>query len=77
MRFFYPCFVEPENIEERIPHKVDCVVSEWSSWSPCTATCGVGHMTRTRTILVQPLNDGGRCPRRLKKRRICHMTECV
>ena len=31
---------------------VDCVVSRWSQWSPCSASCGRGFKTKTRTILV-------------------------
>lgn len=36
--------------------RVDCVVSEWSDWTACSATCGLGHRERTRRVLV---SDGG------------------
>jgi hypothetical protein len=40
----------------------DCVVSAWSSFSACSATCGSGTVTHTRTI-VQPASNGGLpCP---------------
>lgn len=29
---------------------VDCVLSEWSYWSECSADCGSGVTKRTRTV---------------------------
>jgi hypothetical protein len=40
---------------------VDCVVSQWSSFSPCSAACGIAHKTRTRTVITPPAN-GAVCP---------------
>jgi hypothetical protein len=40
----------------------DCVVSGWSGFSACSATCGTGTQTRTRTISVNPRNGGAACP---------------
>ncbi|KOX70908.1 Spondin-1 [Melipona quadrifasciata] len=33
-----------------IPKPVHCRVSSWSHWSPCSVTCGIGHVTSYRTI---------------------------
>ncbi|EDV19784.1 uncharacterized protein TRIADDRAFT_61837 [Trichoplax adhaerens] len=38
----------------------DCVVSEWTEWSPCS--CNTTHTTRKRAILQQPQNNGKKCP---------------
>ena len=39
--------------------KVDCVLSNWSHWSPCTVSCGGGQRSRSR-IIEQEAGWGGR-----------------
>ncbi len=43
------------------PCPINCVVSEWSEWSACSAECGGGTQTRTRTVII-PAQYGGTCP---------------
>lgn len=40
------------------PCVLNCEVSNWSKWSTCTASCGGGTTSRSRTILVHPANGG-------------------
>lgn len=42
--------------------KVNCVVSDWSPLSTCSATCGGGVQIQTRSIITEPKNGGTPCP---------------
>ncbi|XP_014250507.1 spondin-1-like isoform X2 [Cimex lectularius] len=41
--------------------KRNCVVSNWTSWSPCRP-CVNGTKTKVRKIVKRPLNGGRKCP---------------
>lgn len=41
---------------------VPCLVSEWSSWSSCSQTCGIGESRRQRRVLQHARGGGRPCP---------------
>jgi len=40
---------------------VACEVSDWSGWSGCSATCGIGQAQRARSVTREPKNGGTPC----------------
>jgi len=54
---------------------IDCQVNAWSAWSACSATCGGGQQTRTRTVKVKVANGGNACPP-LVESQACHKHAC-
>lgn len=44
-----------------IPCPLDCVLSEFSMWTPCSKTCGMGLQNRIRVVLAPPLFGGAAC----------------
>ncbi|XP_077292585.1 spondin-1-like [Arctopsyche grandis] len=56
--------------------QIDCVLSQWSPWSPCTETCGSRAVKqRTRRILRAPSGRGARCGVRLDRLN-CELMPC-
>ncbi|XP_061597146.1 thrombospondin type-1 domain-containing protein 7A [Cololabis saira] len=45
-----------------IPCPLDCVLSEFTLWTPCSKTCGLGLRNRIRVVLAPPLFGGAACP---------------
>jgi len=41
---------------------IDCQVSSWGGWSPCSSLCGPGKTTRTRSVIRPESNGGVSCP---------------
>lgn len=55
--------------------QVDCEVGDWTPYTQCSKNCGGGKQTRSRNILVQPLNGGKVCPQ-LEESQDCNILPC-
>ncbi|GBP38925.1 Spondin-2 [Eumeta japonica] len=72
----------PRHFRSRLHHAVnritpdDCLVSEWSEWSPCSTTCGTGQKYRYRTVVRYPVNRGRACPELVKKEKCGAKDSC-
>ena len=44
------------------PCPMDCTVSQWSTWSVCSKSCGGGTQVRSRQALRHAMHDGFTCP---------------
>ena len=58
-----------------IPAPVDCVVSSWSAFGQCSASCGGGTQTQTRTVTTPAANGGAACPA-LSQSQACNTQTC-
>jgi len=58
------------------PCPVDCMISDWTEWSPCTAACGSGTRTRTRSIEQQASGGGLPCPEENSVNDQCSIRPC-
>jgi hypothetical protein len=64
-----------ENCNEHLC-PVDCVVSAWSHWTPCTKRCGLGESSRAR-VVERPTSLGGKkCPA-LRQQEVCNAHSCA
>lgn len=58
-------YFEPKPRQEQaclIPCPQDCVVTEFTPWTTCSKTCGLGLQNRVRSIVAPPLFGGLSCP---------------
>ena len=55
--------------------QIDCQLSEWSQSSGCSATCGQGYKTRTRTVR-RPMQLHGRPCGPVYETTVCSSTPC-
>lgn len=58
------------------PCPVGCVLSSFSEWTPCSASCGSGYSARSRTVITPPSN-GGRYRFAVSACAHCVMTDLV
>ncbi|KAM7370189.1 hypothetical protein PAMP_011460 [Pampus punctatissimus] len=56
---------------------VDCEWSSWSQWSPCSASCGTGQQSSTRTILQPSLYGGVPCEGPDHRSTTCVAPDCA
>ncbi|KAK7939999.1 hypothetical protein WMY93_003325 [Mugilogobius chulae] len=59
-----------------IPCPQDCIVSDFTSWSSCSRTCGMGLQYRTRHVLATPMYGGAHCPNLTETRTCTHPLNC-
>lgn len=46
-----------------IPCPLDCKLSDWSTWSGCSVSCGSGLQMRSKWLREKAFNGGRPCPR--------------
>ncbi|XP_004921707.1 spondin-1 [Bombyx mori] len=72
----------PRHFRSRLHHAVnkvqpnDCLVSEWSQWTTCSATCGYGEKIRYRTIIRKKKRGGRSCPPLTEKEHCGKVNSC-
>lgn len=54
----------------------DCAFTEWESWTPCSASCGMGSHRRTRKIQNFAAPTGNPCNAALMEASLCKTHEC-
>lgn len=54
---------------------IDCVVSQWKEWSPCSFPCGGGERMRLKTVLVANRHGGAECPH-VHESETCNQEAC-
>ncbi|XP_064167589.1 thrombospondin type-1 domain-containing protein 7B isoform X1 [Anguilla rostrata] len=59
-----------------IPCPLDCRLSDWSAWSPCSASCGGGLKVRSKWLREKPFNGGRPCPKLDLKNQVSEAVLC-
>lgn len=60
LNLFLSGFIEEECV---IPCPFDCKLSDWSSWGPCSSSCGIGVRIRSKWLKEKPYDGGRPCPK--------------
>jgi hypothetical protein len=58
------------------PCPVECDITGWSEWSNCSADCGGGTQTQSRSIITNAAHGGEECPSNLTNTRNCNTDPC-
>ncbi|CAG5895700.1 unnamed protein product [Menidia menidia] len=58
------------------PCPAGCLLSEWSSWTQCSATCGGGVSMRNKTMLQMPEPGGAACEGPREQHAVCNTNSC-
>ena len=64
------------------PCPINCAVSGWNAWSACyspaTTSCGMGTVSRHKTVTTFPMYGGKPCPSAMQQTKLCyHVGPCV
>uniref|UniRef100_A0AAY4ECW1 Thrombospondin type-1 domain-containing protein 7A n=1 Tax=Denticeps clupeoides TaxID=299321 RepID=A0AAY4ECW1_9TELE len=59
-----------------MPCPLDCKLSDWSPWSPCSASCGSGLKVRSRWLREKAFNGGRPCPKLDLKNQVYEAVPC-
>ncbi|XP_028290490.1 SCO-spondin [Gouania willdenowi] len=54
-----------------------CLLSEWSTWTECSASCGSGDTVRNKTILQEAEPGGRTCEGVLQQHSVCNTHSCT
>jgi complement component 6 len=69
-----PSLVETQKCNSQACAPATCQVGPWGEWSACTATCGGGMRTRSRTVVSAA--KGAQCPV-LSEAAACNVQACA
>ncbi|KAF7655323.1 hypothetical protein LDENG_00057900 [Lucifuga dentata] len=59
-----------------IPCPLDCKLSDWSTWSACSASCGSGLKIRSKWLREKAFNGGRPCPKLDLKNQVYEAMPC-
>jgi hypothetical protein len=58
------------------PCPIDCVLTQWTGWSECSASCSMGQQTRSRDVETAMDHGGEECETGREETQSCKTVEC-
>jgi len=58
------------------PQRQDCILGDWTQWTDCSVTCGIGRQTQRRVPQQYALLGGLPCEATMMKVQICDQGPC-